>query len=127
MPLTEFCRQQGVTLDESLRQESDHQVRDAAYAIVEGKGSTYYGIGAALARLTDAILKDQRAILRVSTPVAKVLDVCDVTIPLPHLIGKEGVLSSFPLPLNTEEQAQLRARPQVVCSAIEKLDARGAG
>ena len=127
MPLTEFCRQQGVTLDESLRQEIDHQVRDAAYAIVEGKGSTYYGIGAALARITDAILKDQRAILTVSTPVAKVLDLCDVTIALPHLIGKEGVLSSFPLPLNTEEQAQLRASAQVVCSAIEELDARGAG
>jgi L-lactate dehydrogenase len=127
MPLVEFCRQQGVTLDESLRREIDHQVRDAAYAIVEGKGSTYYGIGAALARITDAILKDQRAILTVSTPVAKVLDVCDVTIALPHLIGSEGVLASFPLPLNTDEQAKLRASAQVVCSAIEELDARAAG
>jgi L-lactate dehydrogenase len=126
MPLTEFGRQQGVTLDESLRQEIDHQVRDAAYAIIEGKGSTYYGIGAALARITDAILKDQRAILTVSTPVAEVLDVCDVTIALPHLVGKEGVLSSLPLPLSTEEQDQLRASAQVVCTAIEELDNQAA-
>jgi L-lactate dehydrogenase len=113
--------------DESVRQEIDHQVRDAAYAIVEGKGSTYYGIGAALARITDAVLKDQRAILTVCTPVTKVLDVCDVTIALPHLIGKDGVLASFPLPLSTDEQAKLRASAQIVCSAIENLDARAAG
>ncbi|HSR29241.1 MAG TPA: L-lactate dehydrogenase [Anaerolineae bacterium] len=127
MPLVEFCRQHGVTLDEPVRQEIDHQVRDAAYAIVEGKGSTYYGIGAALARITDAVLKDQRAILTVCTPVTKVLDVCDVTIALPNLIGKDGVLASFPLPLSTDEQAKLRASAQVVCSAIENLDARAAG
>jgi L-lactate dehydrogenase len=125
MPLVEFCRQHGVTLDESLRREIDHRVRDAAYTIVEGKGSTYYGIGAALARITDAILKDQRAILTVSTPVARVLDVCDVTIALPHLIGSEGVLASFPLPLSTEEQAKLQVSAQVVCDAIGELDAAG--
>jgi L-lactate dehydrogenase len=108
-----------------VRQEIDHQVRDAVYAVVEGKGATYYGIGAALARITDAILKDQRAILTVCTPVAEVLDVCDVTIALPHLIGSSGVLASFPLPLSIEEQAKLRASAQVVCSAIEELDAGG--
>jgi L-lactate dehydrogenase len=125
MPLDNFCQQQGVILNESLRQEIDRQVRGAAYAIVEGKGSTYYGIGAALARITEAILKDQRAILTVSTPVARVLDVCDVTIALPHLIGQEGVLASFPLPLSAEEQAGLGASAQVVCDAIRELDAGG--
>jgi L-lactate dehydrogenase len=123
MPLAEFCRQHGVTLGEIERQEIDHQVRDAAYHIVEGKGATYYGIGAALARIADAILKDQRAILTVSTPVAKVLNVCEVTIALPHLIGREGVLASFPLPLTLEEQAELQSSAQVVCSAIQELDA----
>jgi L-lactate dehydrogenase len=128
MPLVEFCRQHGVTLDETLKQEIEHQVCDAAYAIVKGKGSTYYGIGAALARITDAVLKDQRAILTVSTPVAKVSEVCmDVTIALPHLIGSEGALASFPLPLNAEEQAKLQASAQVVCTAIEELDAQAAG
>jgi L-lactate dehydrogenase len=123
MPLVDFCRQHGVTFDESFRQRIDRQVCGAAYDIVEGKGATYYGIGAALARITDAILKDQRAILTVSTPVARVLDVCDVTIALPHLIGGEGVLASFPLPLNAEEQAKLGASAQVVCDAIRELDA----
>lgn len=122
MPLAEFVRQHRVVLDEVVRQEIDHRVRDAAYAIVEGKGSTYYGVGAALARICDAILKDQRAILTICTPVAEILGVCDVTISLPHLLGAEGVMASFPLPLSSGEQAELQASAQVVCDAIEALD-----
>ena len=126
MPLAEFCRQHGVVLDEPVRSEIDHRVRDAAYAIVDGKGSTYYGIGAALARISDAILKDQRAILTICTPVAEIFGVCDVTISLPHLLGAEGAVASFPLPLSADEQAQMKASAQVVCDAIEDLDAMSA-
>jgi L-lactate dehydrogenase len=123
MPLQEFSRQHGIRLDDAVRQEIDDRVRYAAYHIVEGKGSTYYGIGAALSRIVDAILRDQRAILTVCTAVAKVLDVCDVAISLPHLVGGDGVLASFPLPLNEDEQAALSASAEVVCQAIRHLDA----
>jgi L-lactate dehydrogenase len=122
MPLEEFCRQQGIALDPSVRQEIDHRVRHAAYAIIEGKGATYYGIGSALAHIVNAILRDQRSILTVCTPVAEIVGVCDVTISLPHLIGGEGVLASFPLPLSQEEQAMLHASADIVCQAIEDLD-----
>jgi L-lactate dehydrogenase len=125
MSLPEFCRQHEIELDESVRQEIEHRVRDAAYHIIEGKGSTYYGIGAALARIVDAILRDQRSILTVCTPVARVVDGCDVTISLPHLVGGEGVLASFPLPLARDEREALKASAEVVCQAIEQLDTRG--
>lgn len=126
MPLAEFCRQHDITLDGSLRREIDHHVRDAAYHIIEGKGATYYGIGAALAHIVGAILRDQRAILTVCTHKVQVLDVCDVTLSLPHLVGGEGVLSSFPLPLDQDEQAALQVSAGVVCDAIAELDAETA-
>jgi L-lactate dehydrogenase len=123
MPLAEFARQHGIQYDESVQAEIDRRVRYAAYSIIEGKGSTYYGIGSALARIVDAILRDQRSILTVCTPEAKVLDLCDVTVSLPHLVGGAGVLASFPLPLNEEEETKLRDSAQIVCDAIEELDA----
>jgi L-lactate dehydrogenase len=123
MPLADFSRRQGIHLDAAVRQEIDGSVRDAAYHIIGGKGSTYYGIGAALARIVGAILRDQRAILTVSASVAKVADVCDVTISLPNLVGADGVLATFPLPLSQDEEAQLRASAAIVCRAIEELDA----
>jgi L-lactate dehydrogenase len=124
MPLAEFCRTNELQLTQSVREEIDHQVRDAAYRIIEGKGATYYGIGSALARIADAILRDQRSILTVCTPVAEVAGVCDVTIALPHLVGGQGTLASFPLPLSQEEEAKLQASAQVVCDAIQELDAK---
>ena len=127
MPLQEFCRQHGIPLDAGVRREIDQRVRDAAYHIIEAKGATYYGIGSALARISAAILGDQRSILTVSTRVAQVLEVCDVTLSLPHLVGGEGALASFPLPLNPEEQDRLRASAQVVCDAIAELDGVGTG
>jgi L-lactate dehydrogenase len=127
IPLVEFCRRQGIKLDLAARQEIDDQVRNAAYRIIQGKGATYYGIGSALARIVDAILSDQRAILTVCTPVAEVAGVCDVTVSLPHLLGGDGVRASFPLPLDEDEERRLGASAQVVCQAIELLDLSSQG
>lgn len=127
MPLEAFARRQGIRMDEQIRQEIEHGVRDAAYQIIEGKGSTYYGIGAALARIVQAILSDQRSILTICTPKVEILGVCDVTISLPHLVGSEGVLTSLPLPFSRNEQDALRASAEVVCQAMEELDAGIAG
>jgi L-lactate dehydrogenase len=125
MPLGEFSRQHGIDMGAAVRQQIEHRVRDAAYEIIGGKGATYYGIGAALSRIVQTILRDQRSILTVCTPEVEVLEVCDVTVSLPHLVGGEGVLASFPLPLSEGEQTRLQASAQAICDAIEALDANG--
>ena len=122
MPLDEFCRLRQINLDPAARQEIDQRVRRAAYSIIAGKGATYYGIGSALARIVEVILQDQRAILTVCTPARDVFGVCDATVSLPHLLGGSGILASFPLTLDQNEQALLRASAQVVCNAIASLD-----
>lgn len=121
MGLEAFCQQQGIVLDEAVRATIDEQVRRAAYYIIAGKGATYYGIGSALARIVDAILRDQRAILTVCTPLPAVAGVTDVTVALPHLVGAAGILATMPPPLNALEQTQLTASAQVVKGAISTL------
>jgi L-lactate dehydrogenase len=78
-------------------------VRGAAYTIITGKAATYYGIGAALAWILDVILHDQRAVMTVGAPTPDVVGVRNVTVSLPRLVGGQGVLETFPLPLNEEE------------------------
>ena len=121
LPLDGFCRQQGITFDDNVRQQIDHGVRRAAYSIIEGKGATYYGIGSALARIVDVILRDQRAILTICTPLPEVLGVADVTVALPHLLGGAGVITLLPQPLNDEEKILLYRSAQVVKDAIASL------
>jgi len=121
IPLQEFCTERGVSLDEEVRAGIDQGVRRAAYHIISGKGATYYGIGSALARIVAAILQDQRSILTICTPMDDVVGVEDVTVALPHLIGGDGVLERFPLPLNAEEQALLHNSAGIVRQAIDGL------
>jgi L-lactate dehydrogenase len=122
MPLEEFMRLRGIDLAESVRKDIDRRVRGAADTIILGKGATYYGIGTALARIVDVILHDQRAVMTVGVPTADVVGIRDVTISLPRLIGGQGVLETFPLPLNEEERAHLRNSAQVVRQALDELD-----
>lgn len=122
MPLADFCRHQGIDLDPGARQQIDTRVRRAAYTIIEGKGATYYGIGSALARIVDVILRNQRAILTVCTPLEEVAGVRDVTVSLPNLVGGNGVLATFRQPLTQEEFNQLQASAQVVRGALDRLE-----
>lgn len=125
LPLDVYCQEMGVSLDDEMRQQIDQRVRRAAYSIIEGKGATYYGIGSALARIVDVILRDQRAILTVCTPMPTVAGVHDVTIALPRLVGGDGVLATLPQPLNQAEEALLHKSAQVVRNALDGLQTDG--
>ncbi len=122
LPLEDFAHLRGVTLDEAARRAIDDEVRHAAYTIIEGKGATYYGIGAALARIVDVIAHDHRAILTICTPMPEVAGVRDVTVALPHLVSGQGALEALPLKLNAKETSALRASARVIREAIEEFD-----
>lgn len=121
MPLEDFVRRRGIELSDAVRKDIDGKVRGAAYTIITGKGATYYGIGSALARIVDVILHDQRSILTVGAPTADVVGVRNVTVSLPRLVGGQGVLETFPLPLSEDENESLRASAGVIRKALDDL------
>jgi L-lactate dehydrogenase len=122
IPLDEYCVSPEQRVTETVRRMIDDQVRNAAYHIIEGKGATYYGIGSAMARIVDVILRDQRAILTVCTPVAEVAGVRDVTLALPNLVGGSGVISTCLSRLADDEYEKLRHSAETVRRAIDSLD-----
>jgi L-lactate dehydrogenase len=125
VPLEDYAEARGIELSATLMQEVDDGVRRAAYRIIEGKGSTYYGIGAALARIVQAIVRDQRSLLTVSVPVAELEDVKDITFALPAIVGGDGIISVLPAPLNDEEEAMLVASARTLRQALDELAAAG--
>jgi L-lactate dehydrogenase len=124
MPLEQFARLRGIDVSEAVRKDIDGKVRGAAYTIIGGKGATYYGIGSALARIVDVILHDQRAVMTVGALIADVFGVRNVTVSMPRLVGGQGVLETFPLPLDAEETTQLRDSAQVIRQALDDLGER---
>lgn len=119
--LNEFARLRGITMNEQVRASIDENVRKAAYQIIEGKGATYYGIGSAVAHITHVILNDHRAILTVSALTPEVESISNVTISLPRLVGGQGILATFPLPLDEQESGALRKSAETIRHAVDEL------
>jgi len=121
MPVEEFAASQGLAITDEIRQTIDECVRRAAYQIIQGKGSTYYGIGSALARIVDVVLHDQRSILTVCTQHAEVAGVEQVTLALPQIVGGSGQIALIPLSLSEQEQTDLARSAEILKEAISSL------
>lgn len=123
IPLDDFCNMRSLNVCAEDREEIDDQVRRAAYHIIAGKGSTYYGVGSAIARIAEAILRDQRAILTVCTPIGEIAGVPEVTVSLPHLIGGQGIVSTLHPEMSADEREALRNSAQLIRNIIVELSA----
>jgi len=123
MPLMEYARQTERAINDDFKKKIDLLVRYAGRDIIQGKGRTNYGIGSALVRITEAIIRDQRTLLTVCSPVPAIAGINNVTISMPHLIGGKGILDTIlmHLSLTREEEKALRASAQVVKAAYESI------
>jgi L-lactate dehydrogenase len=104
IPLSEFAQQAGLPVTPEVRSRIDDGVRKAAYRIIEGKGATYYGIGAGLSRIVRALRMDERAVLTVSSLSGEAEDPEDVSLSLPRIVGAHGVGATLCPVMSTEEQ-----------------------
>ncbi len=121
LPLGDFIRLRKVEFNEGIRKRIDEQVRYAAYEIIEGKGATYYGIGAAVARIVDVVAHNHRSILTICRPTETVDDAGPVTVSLPHLMGGNNIIAPLPMKLNDEENKGLIKSAGVIREMIDKL------
>jgi L-lactate dehydrogenase len=126
LSLEAYCQSSGCPWNDAVRSGIDERVRRAAYHIIAGKGATYYGIGAALARIVNVVLHDQRSILTVCSRSDEVAGVGDVTLSQPRMVGGRGVLATIPLSIESSEAAALQHSVQVVRRAIDELAQSGA-
>ncbi|WP_133541125.1 L-lactate dehydrogenase [Microbacterium sp. BK668] len=65
-------------------------VRDAAYKVIQGKGATNYAIGLSTARIIEAILNDEHAVMPVSTVLSDFHGVDGVALSVPSIVSASG-------------------------------------
>ncbi|WP_172300211.1 L-lactate dehydrogenase [Pseudoruegeria sp. HB172150] len=119
--VSHFAEQIGAPITEEVRARIDDGVRRAAYRIIEGKGATWYGIGAGLARVVQAIRDDQRSVLSVSISTPEVEGVTDVALSLPRVVGRAGVMETLMPQLDEREHAALRASAELLKETADSL------
>jgi len=121
LPLDEYAQIRKIQFGEPEKMAIDESVRYAAYSIIEGKGSTYYGIGGAIARILNIIQNNHRAFITICTPVKEIAGVQNTTISLPHLLGSKGVISTIPFRLNEQETKELARSAEIIKDQIDNI------
>ena len=107
MPLEAFAAYAGAPITSEVRARIDDGVRNAAYSIINGKGATYYGIGAGLARLVSAIAGDKRVVLSVSSETNGFDGFPKIAYSSPRVLGRAGVLLDLAPEVDAEERRAL--------------------
>lgn len=121
MRLPDFAKASGIPYDEEKMDEIFRQTRDAAYAIIERKGATFYAVAAGLLRIVEAILRNQHTILSVSSSITCAYGISDVCLSLPTVLGRKGVERVLHVALSPSEQAGLRHSAEVLKLTIASL------
>ena len=111
----------GVRFEQDKMNQIFHQVRDAAYEIIDRKGYTNTAIGAAIVRLAEALLDDQKSVLPVSRMLNGEYGLTDVCLSIPSVIGIAGVEETILPNLNAAEMRDLQQSASVLKDSLSKL------
>lgn len=105
LPFLDWAKEHDVSKETLDKIEDD--VRNKAYEIINKKGATFYGVAAALARISKAILRDEDTVLPVSAYMDGQYGINDVYIGTPAVVCADGIKQVIEVPLNEEEQTKM--------------------
>lgn len=108
-------------LDDAYLNGLFEEVKNAAYKIIELKGRTYYAIGLGLTRIVESIIRDENAILTVSSLLHDYYGVDDVCLSVPTIVNRSGVREVLKLPLTEEEIAKLQSSASTLKNIMKSL------
>ena len=95
--------------------------RDAAYSIIDAKGSTSFGIGMGLARITAAVIQNQDVALPVSAYLQGEYGVEDLYIGTAAIINRSGIVRAIELQLNEHEKERFDASAKTLNDIKEEF------
>lgn len=117
-PLASAAARIGGTADD-IRLRVERNVRQANLDIIEGLGASQFGIGAVVARLAEAVLRNEHMV----APVASWQQGADLTYSLPSLIGDSGVTAVLEPDLDHREHEALQRSIEALRTALERTRA----
>ena len=122
IPLNRFCEMRGHFEHEAATRRIAEEVKNSAYEIIAKKHATYYGIAMSVKRICEAIVRDEKSILPVSSMMHGEYGISDVALSMPAIVGKDGVETRVPISISEEEEAKLMESADTLKKVIEGLE-----
>ncbi len=107
IPLNDFCEMRGYFKHEESMKKILEEVKNSAYEIIEKKHATYYGIAMSVRRICEAIIRDEKSILPVSSIQKGEYGIENVALSIPAIVGRDGVEKVVPIKLSDTEKKEL--------------------
>jgi len=114
IPLHKFCEMRGHFNHEEATKRIAESVKNSAYEIIEKKKATYFGVAMAVKRICEAIIRDEKSILPISSKMNGDFGIKDISLSMPAIVGKDGVECHVPIQLNEEEIIKLQKSAQTL-------------
>ncbi len=108
VPLNSICEMRGHFNHQASMDKIAEDVKNSAYHIIEKKKATYYGIAMSVKRICEAIVRDEKSILPVSSIQFNNHGISDIALSMPAIVGKNGVETVVPINLSPQEEADLQ-------------------
>ena len=121
IPINNFCEMRGhFNHDDSMKKIAD-DVKNSAYEIIEKKKATYYGIAMSVKRICEAIVRDEKSILPVSSIQRDNYGIDGIALSMPAIVGKNGVEGHVPIELNRKELSALKKSADTLQNVINTV------
>ena len=122
VPLSNFCEMRGHFQHKEAEDEIAQKVKDSAYEIIQRKRATYFGVAMAVKRICEVIVRDEKAILPVSTSMHGSYGIKDVVLSMPCIVGADGIEAQVPIVLNDEETKKLQDSAKILRETLDTLE-----
>ena len=119
IPLNDFCELRGHIEHDTSMQRIAEDVKNSAYEIIKKKKATYYGIAMSVRRICEAIIRDEKSILPVSSMQHGEFGISGVSLSIPAIVGRQGVERVVPIDLSPEEKKELIASADTLKKVIK--------
>ena len=108
IPLNLFCEMRGHFNHEEAMKKIAEDVKNSAYEIIAKKRATYFGVAMAVKRICEAIIRDEKSILSVSSMMHGEYDIEGIALSMPAIVSRNGIETHVPIQLNDSEIRRLQ-------------------
>ena len=121
VPIREFCEMRGYPDPSDYFKEVSKEVRTSNDMITRKKKAAYYGIAMAVKRICEAIVRDEKSVLPVSSLMYGAFDIDGLALSMPAIVGRNGVECLVPLEMSEAELDELRKTAATVKAIVDDV------
>ncbi len=126
IPLVGYSSVSGIPITQLLNAQQISQIvdqtRSSGSDVIKLKGSTTYAPAAAIAIMTDAVLKDRKRLLSTSTLLQGEYGYTDISMGVPCILGKSGIQRIIQLPFDEETKEEFQKSADAVTDATRQTE-----